>query len=431
MNAATNVIPMKPASLTATHGERNPYNIDAALGSQGPLSLITRRLPMDVLLRTWREAITADRLSDVRIPSPYTLTVDPRDGALCRGAGGTAYTHHAFSQLVALMKAGQPGNSPNVWEWNRPVTRHFAWEDVKAAGDRPRSGTKGEAVLRMFQVWVGEKENRRAFPCVRAVVSGIHGLADTDDSNVLAVIDALEEAPIEGRISRGWDHTYGSFLLAAGTPETRLGFAFHNSETGCGSIEFSSSLFITALDTEVVMPNGEKFQRMVSIASERSGTTRRRHTLPRFDSRTGQLFTPAQRTAIAAGRIGKDIDTALEGSRIMAEAWENARNDVRPDAMALATIAANDEVGRAVLSDFFDENGMGAMKEYIEPLCTILADDARLRTLPHGSAAHWAATLALLAQSGEGRTWEQARELQRMAGEFVLGGWSGNGYGEK
>lgn len=409
------------ARIAVTRPADGVFPMDAALEQRGPERYTTRRAPFAEVLATWAAMIAGERLADVTIPSLFNLAVDYRDGALTRGGGGMAYTPHAWSQLVSLFKVNKsaiPDGIASVDRWHSPLTRHHCFEDIKRASRRPQAE---ECVLRAF---VTTREGR-SYPTVRAVVSGRHGLKDTDDSNVIRVLQQLEELPVEGRVSRGWDQTYGSFVLDSGDSDVRLGFAFSNSETGCGSIAFNGSITIRALDVEVMLPEGQRFEHLVTIASAANGT-RRRHTLPRYDSRSGRRLSDSQRTAIAANRIGEDVDKALNGARVLAQRWGLARADVLPIAVKVATVAG-DDAGAAVLQDVLCEAGYEHVftalnKEGLKELAKVIADNSRLMSLPHGSAAHMAAALALMAVSKE-RTWEETRELQALSGQFVMEGW--------
>lgn len=411
--------------------ERQPFAFDASLATPGPQSYLVRRKGFTEALAEWTRAIEADGLSDIPLASLHTLTIDPRDGALCRGAGGMAYTDRAHSQLVALMRAGMPAGEANLQRAHATDTRSLMWRDVVKASKRPRSDG---AVLRTFQTWVG----RVAVRAARAVVSEIHGLHDTDDLAVAKVIDALPERPTSARVSRQWNHTYASFQLESGDADVRFAFAMSNSETGAGSLTFEGAISIAALDVEVILPSGEKYARQVQIASE-AGRTRRRHTLPRFDAQSGSRLTPVQRTAIARQRIAEDVESALDGARVLAKRWALAKADVHPRAVALAQLAVGEAAGAAVLADAFLEIGgvLGRIAEEfmkarvandsagtqtLRELATVIADDQRLKSLPHGSAAHMGAALALLAVS-KARSWEEARALQAQAGAFIMDGW--------
>lgn len=404
------------------------FPIDAALSQRGPGTYATRRLPFVEVIRLWLACIIGERLTDVTIPNPFALGVDYRDGALTRGAGGLAYTPHAWSQLVSLFKVNRspiPDGIASVDRWHSPIARHFGFEDIKRTSRRPREGE--EIVLRTFRT----SADGRYYTALRAVVTGRHGLTDTDDSNVIRVLEGLEEQPIEGRVSRGWDKTYGSFVLDSGDSDVRLGFGFANSETGCGSIEFNGSILIRALDTEITLPSGERGEQMITIAAGNAGT-RRRHTLPRYDSRSGKRLTDGQRTAIAQDRIGTDVAKALDGARVLAQRWGLARADVLVDAVRFASIASADDSAVTLLWDFFSDHGYSKLlesrgdeasaKAFLRELAKVIADDARLRSLPHGSAAHMAAAFALLATAKE-RTWEETRELQAISASFVMEGW--------
>lgn len=397
----------------------NSYPIDAALATRGPSTYTTRRVSFDEAVQVWERQIAEEQLQDHQIPSLHDLGVDPRDGAITRGAGGLCYTPHAWRQLIQLFRVGQSGIPSEVIAadvWHTPFTRHFAFGDVKRASQRPRDE---EAVLRTFRV----TQDGRQYRALRAVVSGRHSLTHTDDLAVIRVLGSLDEQPTEGRVVRAWDKTVGSFLLDAGDEDVRFGFAFANSETGCGSLQFNGSIVLRALDVEIVRPDGRTLESAVTIASE-SATTRRRHTLPR---KVGKAeLTEAQRGDVAASRIAMDIKTALTGARALRDAWQRAKNMIEAQLVPLAKMTEVDDAAVEVLEDALLELGAvpeeaqrnrAALRSFARGVATVMANDARLRALPHGSRAHLAATLAVLA--GQQRTWDAARSVQQLAGEIL------------
>lgn len=403
------------------------FDIDAALRPQRAPRYSTELAPWAELKAQWARLIANERLTDVVQPSLQTLRLDSRDGALTRGKGGLAYTPRAWGQLISLLRAekdfgyvteGAPNNMANCLRWLAPSARSPGLADVIANSLRAPTD---EAVLRCMIV----AERGRQYTAVRAIVSGRHGLTHFDDSNVLATMGRPEMVgDIEsGYVSRSWDMTYGSFTVAGGTHGCKLGFGLTNSETGCASLGMMGELRITALDAVVAMPDGRQYEKTVEIMSARNGT-RRRHTLPRFDSRDGERLTETQRHAIAQKRIAADVEKALTESRALHAKWQEALTDINVLLVPLAAMTAADESAIDVLADVLIEQGVeiGEDKALCGQLAKVIADDARLRELPAGSAAHMAAALAVLAQSAE--TWARARELQQMAGKFVLQGWS-------
>lgn len=400
-------------------GRPSSHAIDAALAAKGAATYATRRVAFGAALYMWRQQIAAEQLHDYTIPSLYDLAVDPRDGALVRGAGGLCYTPHAWRQLVQLFRASGsaiPSETIAADVWHAPLTRHLAFQDVKRASKRPQGE---EAVLRTFI----HEHNGKKYRTLRAVVSGRHSLTHTDDLAVAKVLETLPEVPSEGRVTRAWDRTWGSFALDAGDPDVRYAFAFSNSETGCGSLSFSGAILLRALDVEIVRPDGSAIENAVTIASD-SATTRRRHTLPRKAGKAE--LSEEQRGNVAADRIAADIETALAGARALRDAWERAKKHVDTLLVPLAQMTEVTDGAVEVLGDALLElgavpsaalRGGDTLKTFARRVAQVMADDARLRALPHGSRAHLAATLAVLASSME--TWEAARETQQLAGQIL------------
>jgi uncharacterized protein (DUF2384 family) len=404
--------------------ERKPFSFDAALADEPRDVFRPRRDALEVVLLRWREQIQRETLRDVPVASLHALSVDWRDGALCRGQGGACYTPHAWSQLVSLMRAQEaPSGSANVLRWLAPLARHHAWGDVVRKSARPRAE---EGILRMFSATV---PGQGVYPTVRAVVSGRHSLKHFDDLAVSRVIEEVARSNgwegMEGRVFRAWNVSHASFML---TPfeGVRLGLSMTNSETGGASLAFGGSISIDALDTVVTMPSGASYeQRRVQLANERSGT-RRRHTLPRFSTSSGTRFSEATRQRIADRRIAADVSTAFDGAKVLAERWHHALGSVNSAAVPLATLATVDDSAVSVLRDLLIDNGVmrgasvEAVNAFAKSIAEIIANDARLRALPHGSVAHLAAAIALTAH---GCSWDEAKERQQLAGRFLMDGW--------
>lgn len=413
----SNVVPFRPAPTPDANQSRHPYSFDAALESQGPLAYYSQRKPFEATVVGWLAQISAETLRDIEIPSLHALTIDWRDGAICRGQGGSCYTPHGFTQLVNLMRAKEaPGNLANNVRWLSPIARHHAWADVVARSNRPR---EEEGILRMFKTANGRV-------AIRAVVSGRHSLEHFDDSALVAVLRALPMAPAEMTVTRGWDETYGTCMLNHGANESvRAAFSFRNSETGCASLSFAGSIVIRALDAVVEAPTGEKFEKMVQIASARNTGTRRRHTLPRYNGASGNRLSEAARARIATQRIENDVATALEASQVLAERWIAALSDVNPGFVQFASVSAVDDFSLRVLRDMLIEQGHSGVAEepeLLKQIVQVVVDNARLRELPAGSAAHIAGAIAAVAATGS-FSWERARELQQLAGQFAVEGW--------
>ena len=392
------------------------FDRDAALENQASPTYTTRRLPFAEVIRAWEAQIASEQLRDVEIGSLHDLSVDPRDGALVRGGGGLCYTPHAWRQLVQLFRIGAQTPVPSeviaADVWHAPLTRHFAFGDVKRASLRARD--KG-ATLRTFVATV----NGAQYRALRAVVSERHSLHHTDDLAVARVLGSLTEKPVEGRVTRAWNKTFGSFVLDAGDDDVRYGFAFTNSETGCSSLQFSGAITLAALDVEIVRPDSVSVTSEVTVASE-SATTRRNHTLP------SKGLTEDQRAGVAARRIASDIQAALVGARALLASWQRAKGLIESQLIPLAQMTEVDDAAVEVLEDALLELGAvpeaaqrskEALRAFARSLATVIADDSRLRKLPHGSRAHLAAALAVLA-SKEG-TWQGAREIQQLAGAIL------------
>lgn len=402
---------------------RPPWAFDAALPAQGSAAY-TASLPFMTALAQWRTLITDQRLFDENVSTLHNMSVDPRDGALCRGKGGAGYTPHAWSQLVSLMRAsGAPTGLGNVTRWLAPLTRHHAWTDITRTSLRPRAE---EGVMRMM--WVRPNgPTSLAIPVMRAVVSGRHSLTHFDDLAVLLTVGNLEEKPQRARISRGWDETHATFDLDSGQSDVGLSFYMRNSETGCAALSFSAALRIAALDAAVVMPSGEKYERVVRLAASNEASTRRRHTLPR---KAGEgRVSEENRSRIAKERIGVDITTALAGARVLAARWEVAKGEVFGGLVPLCKATEADDYAVRVLTDAMLEAGLADVVEVeglVKRLAKVIADDARLRKLPHGSAAHFAAALAVVADDGTStgaRSWDDVVATQKLSGQVLMNGW--------
>lgn len=417
---------MSAAAKIPTPIGRTPFARDAALSSRGTASYTGEQQPWEETRAAWLAAIASEQLRDFPVPSLHELAIDSRDGALTRGGGGLAYTPHGWSQLVSLMRAGAPSGLAAVMRWQDPMTRHHGWRHVVKESKRPKTE---EGIMRTF---IDAGSGLRA---VRAVVSGRHSLEAFDDTNVLAVLDSMDaasradnEAPArrlnKAHVSRGWDATHAHFSMAA-VQGASLGFTMTNSETGCASLSFYGHLHLSTLDVQVMMPNAVPQEVAVQIAAI-SGASRRRHTLPRYDSRTGDELSPAARTAIAADRIEESVEKAIAASTVLADKWLTAHMDINPTAIELARLVAEgDDTAKKVLSDLLIEHGvgLGSDTEATEAIISIMADDRRLAKLPAGSAAYMAAALAVYARNGK-RTWDEARELMQLAGKFIVEGWS-------
>lgn len=407
----------KPAAMPEA---RSPYAFDGALSNE-PGSTYVPAMPFAFAMSTWQAQITAEHLRDIPIPSLHALSVDWRDGALCRGAGGMAYTPHAWSQLVSLMKAvGAPAGTANVLRWLAPLSRHHAWADVVRTSRRPKGE---EGIMRTF---LAPAPDGGRVPAMRAVVSGRHSLTHFDDAACLKVIEELEEKPVRARITRAWNETHATFDLDSGDTDVAMSFYLRNSETGCASLSFAAALHLKVLDSTVIMPDGAKYERIVHLAAERAAS-RRRHTLPRYSSGSGQKLTETQRAGVARSRIGTDIETALAGSRVLAERWEAAKAEVRPSLIPLAKATTADDFAVQVLRDACLEQGLAFAEDeaLTRKLAKVIAEDNRLRSLPHGSAAHLCAALTLCAQGGDGEplSWETQVLASKLAGEMLMNGF--------
>lgn len=430
MSAAAKQRKQRPVVVAAVAGrfDRRPFAHDAALVQPGPAPYRSGdELSFAEAIADWRRRIAADRLFDVLQPSLHDLALDPRDGAIVRRAqgGGLAYTPFAWSQLVSLMKTGAPMGLGNVMRWQSPLTRSHGWDDVTRESQRPR---EEEALLRCFHTTVGG----RVVQAARAVVSGRYA-KDFDDENVVDVVAGLPERPEKAMVSRQWIVTHASFRLAAGDEDVAMGFYLKNSEVGGASLEMTGALAIRALDATVQMPSGAKYDRLVSIAAD-SASSKRRHTLPRYGVDRSRL-SEADRSRVAAERIAEDVERALEAARFLAARWKVAKRAINQVIVPLCKgcrreDGLTDPGAVSVLADMLMERGLmqwakthDEVAEFAAELAGVVSDDERLRSIPHGSAAHMAAALALMAQSKD-RTWEQATELQRMSGRLLVEQWS-------
>lgn len=408
-DTALNAAAVLTTPCEPTTGERRPFERDVALDNKGPVGFFTKTQPWADVAADWRAGIAEERLVDVKLPSLHNLRLDSRDGALCRGTfapgqsgGGLAYTPHAWSQLIGLLKAkeAQPGTA-NVLRWLTPEPRHYAFADVIRRSMRPQNE---EAVLRTFRVG-----NMCA---LRAVVSGRHALTAFDDANVLTAMEEsfsyLSKVDVRGSVSRGWNMTRGHVSLPTGGDDLRIGFNFVNSETGCASLKFSASLTISTLDAIISMPEGSQRERMISVLSA-GGGSRRRHTTPRFDG--GYRLSEETREIIARRRVAGDLKSVLATSSQLGAAWAKALTQV-------SNLAATG--GVEVVEDFLMERGLDPA--LVKDVGVVLRDDARLMKLPRGSVAHVTAAIAVAARLKD-RSWEDSLDIQEQAGRFLLQGW--------
>lgn len=429
MSAALSLLPVAMAS---TNNRKNLFVRDAALPADDASTYINRRTDWAEARAAWLSQIEAEQLQDFRVDDITVLTIDPRDGALCRGGGGLAFTPRAIQQLVSLIRADKPydkftaytkgscpaGATAQCLRWEDPATRaaHFAdvmskTQHVKAGGKGQRRG-KGEVQLRKF------RDPSSGLPALRAVVSDIHALTHTDDKAVVAVLDSLKRPVAKAFITRRCDETYASFVLDSKENDSvSLGFTLRNSETGGVSLQFGGSLLINTLDTVVMMPSGRQYEKSITVANA-NARTKRRHTLPRFSSVTGDRLSETARAAIAHSRIDADIQTALNGSIELAEAWDVACEDIHPLALAAAE-QTDDKFIAQVLGDLLKERGFA---ELSDDVVKVIVNDQRLTKLPKGSAAHMAAAFAVLAADGT-RDIDSAQTLMQHAGAFILAGW--------
>lgn len=413
--------PAKAISRIVERRSELLFPFDAALRADGPPMRSSTQLHFSALLQEWEGQIADERLVDYPLSSLYEIAVDPRDGAAVfdeHPYPSMAYTPHAWYQLVQLFRgrgASIPAEVVRADHWHSPLTRHFAFADVKRASSRP---LLEEAVLRTFgaRIGVGADPAR----VLRAVVSGRHSLEHTDDlavAGVLRRISATAERIVSGRVARSWDSTFGSFVLDAGDPDVRFGFAFSNSETGCGSLAFHGSVSLRVLDAEIVHPT--RVSTTVTVAEDRGGT-RRRHTLPR------KGLSEFERAKIAAARIESDVVQAMSAARSLAEDWARARTIVDEQLVPIARMTEVSDEAVEVLGDALLDLGVvpdsrkserGSLKAFARRVAEVIASEQRLRSVPHGSRAHLAAALAVLAERQE--RWEDARQLQKMAGAVV------------
>lgn len=265
-------------------------------------------------------------------------------------------------------------------------------------------------------------------PAMRAVVSGRHSLSHFDDAACLNVIANLEEKPVQARITRAWNATHGTFTLDSGDSDVGLAFYLRNSETGCASLSFEGALHLKVLDTTVIMPSGVSYERIVHLASE-AARSKRRHTLPRYSGSSGQKLPEAARARIAQARIAEDIDTAMTGARVLADRWAAAKGEIAPMLAPLCRASVADDHAVTVLTDLLLEVGLARIVEVeglVKKLAKVIADDARLRSLPHGSAAHLCAALTLCAQSsdGEALSWDATVATSKLAGDVLMNGFN-------
>lgn len=424
-------VPALLAAMTSTKLTRNPFARDAALPVEGPATYSNIRLPWAEAKAAWLAQIAAEQLVDVKLPDVKALFLDARDGALMRDpkGGGLGYTPWAWRQLVSLLrahKAYEPsvgyakGGCPaaamaEALRWLEPVARTAGFGDVvnhtQHLAQKRKGG--GEIQLRTFV------ERSTGIRSLRAVVSGIHALTHTDDKAVAETyLENLARNIKSAFITRTWDETFGTFVLETDDSEsTSLALSMRNSETGGVSLQFAGSLLIHTLDCIVTTPSGTQYAKSVTIANE-NARTRRRHTLPRFNSATGTRLTESARANIAAGRVGGDLKTALNASVQLAEAWETALEDVNPLAKE-ACESGDDKMVATVLTDLLLDRGFA---ETSLEVVKVITDDKRLKALPQGSAAHIAAAFAALASDGT-RTVQDAQVLQGHAGAFILAGW--------
>jgi len=439
MSAAKHLSAVTPNTVA-----RSPFKVDAALPRDVSVKYTNTVRPWAEVRAAWAGAIAAEKHEDKTVVSPYDLSVDPRDGALCRGGGGLAYTPHAWGQLYSLMGCPYPKNTAAADRWHSPRARALNWEDIKARGTRPRedkispedkAAGKFECIMRTF---IDPRSGLRA---ARAIVSGRHSLEAFDDVNVIAVLEEMDALSRENNddparriknasVTRRTDHTWASFEMAA-VEGASLGFGMTNSETNSASLSFYGHVRISVIDSVLRFPATVPQDVAVQVAM-RAGLSRRRHTLPRFDSRTGDRLSQEARTAIAASRIDDDIEKALAEAAILADRWLLAKLDISAEAAALCgAIAAAKEAGddvalkecTAVLGDILKSVGINVLDKDMTPqLIEMLADPSRLRELPVGSAAHMAGALAVLARSGD-YTFDDAGKLQALAGQLVVNGW--------
>ncbi len=397
----TTALSLVPAAATRTAFTRG----EARLTTPGPNRYATDLVPLDEAISALKASVAAEQLHDTIVPSLKAVDMDGRDGALTRGNGGMAYTDWAFGQLCdahAAISPAQffrgesaPGSIDRSALWCTPATRAMVFADVKAGSTR-RAGEKGAVLFRTF---IDANTGLRA---LRAVVTARHSAEHFDDAAVMEAVAAVSPEGSRGSFNRGWKFTYGRVIMPCNS-HVSVGYGFRNSEVGAASLSMFGTIHIEALDSAIAFPEGIRYQSYVQVAS-RNDSTRRNHTLPRVNT------SEARRRAIALARVTEDIGTALTASEALADGWERALVDVFPIMVT---------GGPEIVGDLLMEKGMEPV--LVKSIIAVMADDTRVAALPRGSAAHLAACVAVVA--AKSTTYEEALELQRLAGQICLMGW--------
>jgi len=148
----------------------------------------------------------------------------------------------------------------------------------------------------------------------------------------------------------------------------------------------------------------------VTIASA-TGSTRRRHSLPRVG------YSEAQRRQVAQNRMRADIGKATDAARQLVTAWTQACERFPSSLAASGHRPATAELEAEVLLDLVEQHTRGFREEDRAGLKTVVADTEQLKTIPFLSAAHVAGAWAVWAKRL--KTLEARLRCQLEAGRWI------------
>ena len=411
-----------------TKARTKVFDRDALLPDDAPEHNGTTTMAWSQVSTSWANIIQREQLQDFTLENWRTMAVDPRDGAITRGAGGLAVTPHAWGQLVSLLLQRVPGRPSGVGSvdgWHVPYARALGFDDCLM---RSRRNDSDEMHARTF------RDSHSGLVALRAVVSGRHAFTLFDDLAVMARLNLLLPPGAPARVNRSTNETNGYALLqeqgtSAALDKLQPALYWRNSETGCARISFTGGVSLRFLDRVLIrgtdavglspdevpeLEDGDRVtERTISLV-DRSTRTARNHTAPR---KVGtRVLTPAERAAIANARMDKDIKEAVSFAQVMMSRWAEAVKEMAPgwDEGLTGALAFD------VLLDVAEET-RGFAGEDRAALLKVLTDEKRLSELPCGSAAHMAAAYAVLAATVAQA--KEARRLQSVAGEWLMKGW--------
>lgn len=373
----------------------------------------------------WRAQIARESLQDFSVKEWSKLAIDPRDGALTRvkidnkgnpTVRGLAYTDHAFTQFINLLWANNTwrprGGGADAYGALSPYALSVAFDDIR---ERSRRRRDDEILLRTYTPVInppGAAPVRRR--ALRAVVSGRHSGVHFDDLALMQALAAYVKSEDPAVVHRGTNVTHGYAVLASrGGSSVGLEGTLHwrNSETGCAQRAFAAGISIRALDRAVIRDRHVVRVEVDAAIEIESKSTGRNHTLPR--QLGGRVLTEEERAAIGQRRFKEQLDETMQRIELLKAQWEKALKSFPKDYIHTSN-SAEVVVDMLLEANLLDEDDRAE-------LVNVLNDDKRLAELPRCSAAHLAATYAVMAVRA--KSFDAQRRLQLLAGDWLWYGW--------